>query len=88
MKKKYAAGKAGGSARIKMFMNGKLYCFEFLPSTIILRQENPGEGVISRYRIKGGKCSCLAFATYEGPCKHILALRKLKEQIQLSLSAE
>lgn len=88
MKRNYAAGKATGRAKFAMWMNGKEYCFEFTPEAVLLRQEDPYDGVITRYQIKRGSCSCPAYSAYNGPCKHILALRKMREHLGLSLRSE
>jgi hypothetical protein len=84
---KYRNGSPTGVVNVSLRINQVFYQVLFSPSGVILeRKEGPQEEEQVRYKVTKQGCSCPAFAKYEGPCKHFLAVSKLFQSLSLSLS--
>lgn len=76
--------KPTGKFSVRVFINQTPYCMISYPDHISLRKE----GTALQYHIAGGTCTCPAFKNYSGDCKHLLSLRKLLSNLNLSLSVK
>lgn len=87
--KAYREGKSTGIFSVVMRIKDVDYNLFFSSKAVYLeRYETSGDRRVIRYKVEKDTCSCPAFSTYTGPCKHILSLRKLNEVLSLRLKQD